>query len=124
VPVYHPDVRVYEVTEQDGRFMALLYTDYFPRESKRGGAWMTTYRDQSVSEGKEIRPLVSLVTNFTKPTENTPSLLTFSEVTTLLHEFGHCLHGILAEGAYASLTGTNVARDFVECRHRYWKTGL
>jgi len=114
VPVYHPDVRVYEVTEQDGRFMALLYTDYFPRESKRGGAWMTTYRDQSVSEGKEIRPLVSLVTNFTKPTENTPSLLTFSEVTTLLHEFGHCLHGILAEGAYASLTGTNVARDFVE----------
>jgi peptidyl-dipeptidase Dcp len=75
---------------------------------------MTTYRDQSVSEGREVRPLVSLVTNFTKPTENTPSLLTFSEVTTLLHEFGHCLHGILAEGAYASLTGTNVARDFVE----------
>ena len=113
IPVYHPDVQVYEV--RDGaRFMGLLYMDFFPRESKRGGAWMTSFRDLSIENGVETRPLIQLVTNFSKPTADTPSLLTHDEVTTFLHEFGHCLHGLLAEGSYASLTGTSVARDFVE----------
>ena len=112
--VYHPDVRVFEVREASGRFMALLYLDFFPRESKRGGAWMTSFREMSCRDGEEKRPFVSIVTNFTKPTPDKPSLLTFGEVTTLLHEFGHALHGMLAEGRYKSLTGTNVVRDFVE----------
>lgn len=114
LPVYHPDVRVFEVREESGRFMALFYLDYFPRESKRGGAWMTSFRELSCRDGREERPFVSVVTNFTKPTAESPSLLTFYEVTTLLHEFGHALHGMLAEGRYRSLTGTNVVRDFVE----------
>ncbi|MDD2594876.1 MAG: M3 family metallopeptidase [Bacteroidales bacterium] len=114
IPKYHPDVQVFEVTDETGRFMALLYMDFFPRESKRGGAWMTSFREQGKFNGEEERPFVSVVTNFTKPTETTPSLLTFYEFTTILHEFGHALHGILAEGTYSSLTGTNVARDFVE----------
>lgn len=114
LPVYHPDVRVFEVTAESGRMMALLYLDYFPRGSKRGGAWMTSFRELSCRGGEEQRPFVSIVTNFTKPTASTPSLLTFGEVTTLLHEFGHGLHGMLAEGRYKSLTGTNVVRDFVE----------
>ncbi|MBO4537229.1 MAG: M3 family metallopeptidase [Bacteroidales bacterium] len=112
--VYHPDVRVFEVRASSGRFMALLYLDFFPRESKRGGAWMTSFRELSCRNGVECRPLVSIVTNFTKPTADKPSLLTFGEVTTLLHEFGHALHGMLAEGRYKSLTGTSVVRDFVE----------
>ena len=94
--------------------MGLLYMDFFPRESKRSGAWMTNFREQSIEGGEEKRPFVSLVTNFSKPTADTPSLLTFGEVTTLLHEFGHCLHSLLSEGTYPSLTGTNVVRDFVE----------
>ena len=114
LPVYHPDVQVYEVTDETGRFLALFYMDFFPRESKRGGAWMTSFRELCVYDGKEERPFVSVVTNFTKPTPSQPSLLTFYEVTTLLHEFGHALHGMLAEGRYKSLTGTNVVRDFVE----------
>ncbi|MBQ7576100.1 MAG: M3 family metallopeptidase [Bacteroidales bacterium] len=114
IPVYHPDVRVFEVTDGSGRFMALLYMDYFPRESKRGGAWMTEFRGMATVDGVEERPFVSVVTNFTKPTATEPSLLTFDEVTTLLHEFGHALHGMMAEGTYRSLTGTNVDRDFVE----------
>lgn len=114
IPVYHPDVRVFAVHASSGRFMALLYLDYYPRESKRGGAWMTSFRESGVRGGEEQRPLVSIVTNFTKPTADKPSLLTFPEVVTLLHEFGHALHGILAEGRYKSLTGTNVVRDFVE----------
>ena len=114
IPVYHPDVKAFDVTDENGRFMAVLYIDYFPRESKRGGAWMTAFREQGVVNGVEQRPFVSLVTNFTKPTATEPSLLTFDEVTTILHEFGHGLHGMLAEGTYPSLTGTNVARDFVE----------
>ena len=114
IPVYHPDVHVYEVKEESGRFMALLYLDFFPRKNKRGGAWMTSFRELSCRNGEEERPLVSVVTNFTKPTPTTPSLLTFYEVTTLLHEFGHALHGMLAEGRYKSLTGTSVVRDFVE----------
>ena len=114
IPVYHPDVRVFEVTEESGRFLALLYLDYFPRASKRGGAWMTSFRELSCRDGVEERPFVSIVTNFSKPTADKPSLLAFHEVTTLLHEFGHALHGMLAEGRYASLTGTSVVRDFVE----------
>ena len=114
IDVYHPDVKAFEVKDSSGRFMAVLYMDYFPRASKRGGAWMTDFRGQSIQNGKETRPLVSVVTNFTKPTDSLPSLLTFDEVTTLLHEFGHALHGMLAEGSYPSLTGTSVYWDFVE----------
>ena len=114
IPGYHPDVKVFEVTEESGQHLALLYLDFFPRESKRGGAWMTSFRELSCKDGIEKRPFVSIVTNFTKPSASTPSLLTFYEVTTFLHEFGHALHGIMAEGRYKSLTGTNVVRDFVE----------
>ena len=114
IPVYHKDVKVYDVTDETGRHMALFYADFFPRASKRGGAWMTEFRGQSIENGVEERPLISIVTNFTKPTETSPSLITHDEFTTFLHEFGHALHGIMAEGRYGSLTGTNVARDFVE----------
>lgn len=114
IPVYHPDVKVYDVKDASGRHMALFYADFFPRASKRGGAWMTEFRGQSIVNGVEKRPFISLVTNFTKPTADKPALLTHDELTTLLHEFGHSLHGILAEGRYSSLTGTNVSRDFVE----------
>ncbi|MBO4446933.1 MAG: M3 family metallopeptidase [Bacteroidales bacterium] len=114
IPVYHKDVKVYEVSDATGRHMALFYADFFPRESKRGGAWMTEFRGQSIVDGVEYRPFISLVTNFTKPTANTPSLLTHDEFSTLLHEFGHSLHGMLAEGRYPSQTGTSVATDFVE----------
>ena len=114
VPVYHEDVKVYEVKDADGRHMALFYADFFPRASKRGGAWMTEFRGQSIKNGVENRPFISTVMNFTKPTADTPSLITHDEFTTFLHEFGHALHGILAEGRYESLTGTNVPRDFVE----------
>lgn len=114
IPVYHPDVKVYDVKDADGVHKALLYADFFPRASKRGGAWMTEFRGQSIVNGVEKRPFISLVTNFTKPTAGKPALLTHDELTTLLHEFGHSLHGILAEGRYSSLTGTNVSRDFVE----------
>ena len=114
VPVYHEDVKVYEVKDADGRHMALFYADFFPRASKRGGAWMTDFRGQSIRNGVEYRPFISTVMNFTKPTADTPSLITHDEFTTFLHEFGHALHGIMAEGRYPSLTGTSVARDFVE----------
>lgn len=114
IPVYHPDVKVYDVTDECGFHKALFYADFFPRPSKRGGAWMTEFRGQSVLNGIERRPFISIVTNFTKPTSSSPSLITHDELTTLLHEFGHALHGMLAEGRYESQTGTNVARDFVE----------
>lgn len=114
IPVYHKDVKVFDVKDENGGHLALFYADFFPRESKRGGAWMTEFRGQSICNGVERRPLVSIVTNFTKPTEKEPSLITHSELTTFLHEFGHALHGMLAKGRYESLTGTNVARDFVE----------
>lgn len=114
IAVYHPDVTAYEVTDADGRFQAVLYLDFFPRASKRAGAWMTEFRGSKIVEGQETRPLVSLVMNFTKPTETKPSLLTFDEVTTFLHEFGHSLHGMLGRGEYESLNGTSVYRDFVE----------
>jgi peptidyl-dipeptidase Dcp len=114
VPLYHPDVKAYRVSDENGRFMALLYVDFFPREGKSGGAWMTNFREQSNVGGKEQRPIVSLVCNFTKPTESKPSLLAFYEVETFLHEFGHGLHGMLSEITYESLAGANVYRDFVE----------
>ena len=110
VAKYHEDVAVYEVSEANGDHLAILYLDFFPRDSKRAGAWMTEFRG---AEGN-IRPLVSLVMNFTKPTETTPSLITFDEFTTFLHEFGHACHGMLAKGKHGSLNGTNVFRDFVE----------
>ena len=114
IGVYHPDVTAYDVTDESGRFMAVLYLDFFPRESKRSGAWMTEFRGAKIENGEETRPLVSLVMNFTKPTETAPSLLTFDELETFLHEFGHALHGMLGEGKYESQTGTSVYRDFVE----------
>ena len=114
LPGYHPEVRIYDVQDADGRHLALFYADFFPRPGKRSGAWMTNFRELAVRGGVEERPLVSIVTNFSKPTPDAPSLLTHDELTTLLHEFGHALHGMLAEGRYPSLTGTNVARDFVE----------
>ena len=114
IPVYHPDVKVYDVKNEQGRHMALFYVDFFPRASKRNGAWMTEFRGQSIVDGTEYRPFVSLVTNFSKPTAGEPSLITPDELETLLHEFGHSLHGMLTEGRYESLCGTNVARDFVE----------
>ena len=114
IPGYHEDVDVYDVKDADGRHLALFYTDFFPRASKRGGAWMTNFREQSIVDGVEYRPFVSIVTNFSKPTADAPSLLTHDELTTFLHEFGHALHGIMAEGEFESMSGTNVARDFVE----------
>ncbi|MBQ2874560.1 MAG: M3 family metallopeptidase [Bacteroidales bacterium] len=114
VPVYHEDVKVYEVKDADGRHLALFYADFFPSASKRGGAWMTEFRGQSIRDGVEYRPFISTVMNFTKPTADAPALITHDELTTFLHEFGHALHGIFAEGRYGSLTGTNVSRDFVE----------
>ena len=114
VPVYHPDVDVYEVQDRDGSLLALFYVDYFTRESKRGGAWMSSYRKQWREAGQSIRPLVVNVCNFSKPAAGQPALLSLDEANTLFHEFGHALHGILADGTYASLSGTSVPRDFVE----------
>ncbi len=114
ISVYHPEVKAYEVNDKNGEFLSVLYLDFFPRESKRQGAWMTEFRGTNIIEGVETRPLVSLVMNFTKPTETAPSLLTFDELDTFLHEFGHALHGMLAKGEYESLNGTHVKRDFVE----------
>lgn len=114
IPGYHKDVKVFDVLDENGTHKALFYVDFFPRESKRSGAWMTEFRGQSIVDGVEKRPFISLVTNFTKPTDTDPSLLTHDELTTFLHEFGHSLHGIMTEGRYSSLTGTNVDHDFVE----------
>lgn len=114
IDVYHEDVKVYEVLDENNQHLALFYTDFHPRPGKRAGAWMTSFREQSNVNGKQVRPHVSIVCNFTKPTATTPSLLTFDEVTTLFHEFGHALHGMLANTTYESLSGTNVMYDFVE----------
>lgn len=114
VPTYHPDVEVYEVKDKDGSHLGLLYADFFPRDSKRGGAWMTSYRRQSTVDGKRVAPVVSIVCNFTKPVGDQPALLTFDEASTLFHEFGHSLHGLLSNVKYKSLAGTSVSRDFVE----------
>lgn len=111
---YHPDVHTYEVMDRENKHLAVLYADFFPREGKRNGAWMTSYRSQKQRDGEDIRPLISIVCNFTKPTSTRPSLLTFNEVLTLFHEFGHALHGIMARGTYGSLSGTSVFWDFVE----------
>ena len=114
IETYNPEATVYEVKDAQGELMAILYLDFFPRASKRAGAWMTEFRGVKVIDGQEQRPLVQLVMNFTKPTATTPSLLTFDEFTTFLHDFGHGLHGILAKGKYESINGTSVKRDFVE----------
>lgn len=115
VPVYHPDVKVFEVKDTDGTYLGLLYTDFFPRDTKRPGAWMTEFKAQWREEdGEDSRPHISIVMNFTKPTSSKPSLLTPYEVSTFLHEFGHALHGLLSKVKYSSLSGTNVYRDFVE----------
>lgn len=115
IPVYHPDVKAYEVFDEDGSFLAVLYADFHPRAGKRSGAWMTSYKEQWIdNDGMNSRPHVAVVMNFTKPTADKPALLTFSEVNTFLHEFGHALHGMLANSRFASLSGTNVYWDFVE----------
>jgi peptidyl-dipeptidase Dcp len=114
VPVYHPEVEVYEVRDKDGSHLGLLYADFFPRASKRSGAWMTSYRSQSRENGKRVAPVISIVCNFTKPVGDSPALLTFDEASTLFHEFGHALHGLFSNVKYKSLAGTSVPRDFVE----------
>ncbi|MCC8152875.1 MAG: M3 family metallopeptidase [Tannerellaceae bacterium] len=115
IPVYHPEVDVYEVYDEDGKFLSILYTDFHPRDGKQSGAWMSSLKSQYIDEkGNDNRPQIIIVMNFTRPTETKPSLLTFDEVNTFLHEFGHALHGMLAESKYQSLSGTNVYRDFVE----------
>ncbi len=114
VPTYHEEVEVYEVKDRDDEHLGLLYADFFPRESKRGGAWMTSYRSQSTKDGERVAPVISIVCNFTKPVGDEPALLTFDEATTLFHEFGHALHGLLSNVKYRSLAGTAVSRDFVE----------
>jgi peptidyl-dipeptidase Dcp len=114
VPAYHADVTVWEVMEKDGTHLGLLYMDFYPRASKRGGAWMTSYRPQKTVNGKRIAPVISIVCNFSKPTADAPALFTFDEVSTYFHEFGHALHGLLSNVTYKSLAGTSVPRDFVE----------
>jgi peptidyl-dipeptidase Dcp len=114
IPVYHPEVEVFEVKEADGTHVGILYSDYFPRPSKRGGAWSSAIREECLRDGKKVTPIVYNVGNFTKPTAEKPSLLTFEEATTLFHEFGHALHDLMSNVTYRSLSGTNVPRDFVE----------
>jgi len=114
IQVYNEEVKVYEVYDDNNSFLAILYIDYHPRPGKSGGAWMTSYREQRNIYGTEVRPFISIVANFTRPSDTRPSLLSFNELTTFLHEFGHSLHGILSKCTYESLSGTNVARDFVE----------
>lgn len=114
IDTYHQDVKTYSVTDIDGNFVSYFYADFHPRKGKRNGAWMTSYKSQYIKNGINERPQISIVCNFTKPTQTTPSLLTFNEVTTLFHEFGHALHGMLANTTYTSLSGTSVSWDFVE----------
>ncbi len=115
IPVYHKEVETFEVYDADSSYLGLLYTDFYPRSTKQGGAWMTSFKDQWIdADGTNSRPHISLVMNFTRPTESAPALLTYDEVETFLHEFGHALHGLMANSKYESLSGTNVYRDFVE----------
>ena len=115
IPVYHPDVKAYEVFDKDGSYLAVFYADFHPRKGKQGGAWMTEYQGQYIDrKGENVRPHVSVVMNLTKPTEGKPALLTLGEVETFLHEFGHSLHGMFANTRFESLSGTNVWWDFVE----------
>jgi len=111
---YHPEVDVYEVKDKQGKFLSVLYTDFHPRDSKRPGAWMSEFKGQFIEKGKDSRPHITIVMNFTRPTDSKPALLTFDELTTFLHEFGHALHGMMTRCTYESLSGTNVYRDFVE----------
>ena len=114
-PVFHPEVRVYDVTRHDGRYIGSIYTDFFPRPTKQSGAWMTCFREQCLdTNGQDVRPLVSLTMNFTRPTASKPSLLTLREVETFVHEFGHGLHSLLSQCKYVTTSGTHVYRDFVE----------
>ncbi len=114
IPVYHPEVDAYDVLDENGEFLSVLYTDFHPRAGKRPGAWMTSFKSQYIKDGVDSRPHITIVMNFTRPTETKPALLTFDEVKTFLHEFGHALHGMLAKSTYSSLSGTSVYRDFVE----------
>ena len=115
IPVYHPDVEGFKVTDEDGSHIGVILTDYFPRSTKRGGAWMTNFVNQEIAaDGTDIRPVIVNVGNFAKPTEDKPSLLTLDQVETLFHEYGHALHGLLTKCTYKSVSGTSVARDFVE----------
>ncbi|MBR4572305.1 MAG: peptidase M3, partial [Prevotella sp.] len=115
IPVYHPDVKAYEVFDKDGKYLAVFYADFHPRKGKQGGAWMTEYKGQCINQrGENIRPHVSVVMNLTKPTAEKPALLTLGEVETFLHEFGHSLHGMFANTRFESLSGTSVWWDFVE----------
>ncbi len=114
LPVYNPEVETYEMKDSAGNVKGILYMDFFPRASKRGGAWMTSFRKQHYEDGKNVIPVISIVTNFTKPTADKPSLLSFDEMSTLFHEFGHAIHGLLSDCQYTSLSGTAVPRDFVE----------
>ncbi len=114
IDTYHKDVKTFKVTDKLNNFIAIFYADFFPRKGKRGGAWMTSFKNQWIKNGENSRPHISIVCNFTKPTKTKPSLLTFNEVTTLFHEFGHALHGMLANTTYPSLSGTSVYWDFVE----------
>lgn len=113
-PTYHPDATLWKVSEANGDFIGVLYMDFHPRDSKRGGAWMTSYSEQKMIDGKRIPPVISIVCNFTKPVGDTPALLTLDEALTFFHEFGHALHGLLSNVKYESLAGTSVSRDFVE----------
>ena len=125
IPVYNPEVCTYEVYDADGSFLAILYADFFPRDGKQSGAWMNNLKSQYRNpDGTDSRPHIIIVTNFTRPTADKPSLLTFAEVETFLHEFGHALHGILAKGRYASLSGTNVYHDFVELPSQFMENWL
>ena len=123
IQVYHPDVKAYEVYDKDGSYLAVLYADFFPRKGKQSGAWMTQYQGQWIDrKGENVRPHVSVVMNFTKPTDEKPALLTLGEVETFLHEFGHSLHGMFANTRFESLSGTNVWWDFVELPSQFMET--
>ena len=125
IPVYHPDVRAFEVFDQDDTYLAVLYTDFFPRDSKRSGAWMGNLKRQWSSDGVNNRPHISITMNFSKPTADKPSLLTIGEVETFLHEFGHAIHGIFSDVTYKSQSSPDVLWDFVELPSQimeYWVT--
>ena len=124
IEVYHPEVEAFDVLDEKGEFLSVLYTDFHPREGKRSGAWMSSFKSPYIKEGVDSRPHVTIVMNFTRPTETTPALLTFNEVETFLHEFGHALHGMLTKTTYQSLSGTSVYRDFVELPSHFMENWL
>jgi peptidyl-dipeptidase Dcp len=124
IEVYHPEVEAFDVLDEKGEFLSVLYTDFHPREGKRSGAWMSSFKGQYIKNGEDSRPHITIVMNFTRPTETEPALLTFSEVNTFLHEFGHALHGMLTKTTYESLSGTSVYRDFVELPSHFMENWL